>query len=270
MSSSTDQPRSVTELFSLRGRTALITGATGHLGSAMACALAEAGASVVVSSRSIAAAEDAAAALPRADDATHHAVALDHMDESSINAGFAAAVAQAGRVDVLVNNGHEPLGADWTTVTAEQFNRQLANATGYFLLARLLRDHAVGRRAPANVIMIGSMYGVVGSYPDAYEGASPAASPVAYHALKGGVVQMTRHLAVYWARDDVRVNCLSPGPFPSGSASPALVERLAQKSPMRRMGRPDELKGAVVFLSSDASSYMTGQNLIVDGGWTAW
>jgi gluconate 5-dehydrogenase len=75
---------------------------------------------------------------------------------------------------------------------------------------------------------------------------------------------------VYWAKDRVRVNCLSPGPFPPDRISPKLVERLSAKSPMGRMGRPDELKGAVVFLASDASSYMTGQNLVIDGGWTAW
>ena len=81
---------------------------------------------------------------------------------------------------------------------------------------------------------------------------------------------MTRHLAVYWAKDGVRVNCLSPGPFPGPKAPAAMVERLIKKSPMGRMGRPHELKGALVFLASDASSYMTGQNVTIDGGWTAW
>ena len=81
---------------------------------------------------------------------------------------------------------------------------------------------------------------------------------------------MTRHLAVYWASKGVRVNSLSPGPFPGLSAPKATVQRLEQKSPMKRMGQPDELKGAIVFLASPASSYMTGQNLVIDGGWTAW
>ena len=81
---------------------------------------------------------------------------------------------------------------------------------------------------------------------------------------------MTRHLAVYWAADGVRVNCLSPGPFPAPGVSRKMVERLSTKSPMRRMGLPHELKGAVVFLASEASSYVTGANLVVDGGWMAW
>jgi NAD(P)-dependent dehydrogenase (short-subunit alcohol dehydrogenase family) len=257
----------VHQLFDLTGRVALVTGGTGHLGSAVARALAEAGACVVVASRDADRARAAAAALPGG--AKHHGVALDHMDPAALERGFADAVALAGRIDVLVNNGHEAQPADWTTVTAEQFTRQLANATGYFLLARLVRNHAVERRAPASVILLGSMYGQVASYPDAYAGICPA-SPVAYHALKGGIVHMTRHLAAYWAVDGVRVNCLSPGPFPSEKAPPAMVERLTTKLPMKRMGRPHELKGAIVFLASDASSFMTGQNLTIDGGWTAW
>jgi gluconate 5-dehydrogenase len=257
----------VHQLFDLTGRVALVTGGTGHLGSAVARALAEAGACVVVASRDADRARAAAAALPGG--AKHHGVALDHMDPAALERGFADALAFAGRIDVLVNNGHEAQPADWTTVTAEQFTRQLANATGYFLLARLVRNHAVERGAPASVVLLGSMYGQVASYPDAYAGICPA-SPVAYHALKGGIVHMTRHLAAYWAADGVRVNCLSPGPFPSEKAPPAMVERLTTRLPMKRMGRPHELKGAIVFLASDASSFMTGQNLTIDGGWTAW
>ena len=257
----------VQQLFDLTGRVALVTGAGGYLGTAMAGALAEAGATVVAGSRDTQRAEDAARALPNA--ARHHGVALDHMDADSCRAGFQAAVERAGRVDMLINNGHERNGKDLTDVTFEQFTRELQNAAGYFELSRLLRDHAVERGAPASIVMIGSMYGVVGSYPDAYEGIGPA-SPVSYQTLKGGLVQMTRHLAVYWANDGVRVNCLSPGPFPPEQVPEALKQRLRRKSPMGRMGAPQEVKGAALYLASDASSYVTGQNLLVDGGWTAW
>lgn len=261
--------RTVSQLFDLRGKTALISGAGGWLGSAMSRALAEAGANVITTSRDAAKAAECAGSLPSGAGQTHFGVALDHLDEASIENGFTDALLRAGRIDILVNNGNAANASDLTTVTGDEFNRSLANATGYFLLARKLHDHAVARGGGGSVVMIGSMYGVVGSYPEAYEGVVPA-SPVAYHALKGGIVHMTRHLGVYWAKDGVRVNCLSPGPFPGPAANATMVERLTAKSPMGRMGRPEELKGALVFLASEASSYVTGQNLLVDGGWTAW
>lgn len=257
------------QLFDLSGKTALITGASGWLGSAMAEGLAEAGASVVVSSRNRERATAVARSLPVLGEARHHGVALDQMDGDSTASGFEVAAAANGRIDILVNNGHEPNVSDLDTVDRLEFGRTLENATGWFDLARRFRDHVAGRGGRGSLIMIGSMYGLVGSYPDAYEGVAPA-SPVAYHALKGGIIQMTRHLAVYWAGDGLRVNCLSPGPFPGPKAPAEMVERLTEKSPMKRMGRPDELKGALVFLAGEASSYLTGQNLVVDGGWTAW
>ena len=259
----------IQQLFDLTGRVALVTGGCGHLGSAMCRALAEAGASVVATSRDSSKACELARTLPCVGAAKHFGIALDHMQTDSLTTSFEAALSLTSKVDILVNNGNEAVGADWTTVTPEEFTRQIANVTGYFVLSKLFRDHAGARKASASLILLGSMYGVVGSYPDAYEGVC-AASPVAYHTLKGGIVQMTRHLAVYWARDRVRVNCLSPGPFPGPRAPIEMVERLCTKSPMGRMGAPSELKGLLVFLASDASSYMTGQNLIVDGGWTAW
>jgi NAD(P)-dependent dehydrogenase (short-subunit alcohol dehydrogenase family) len=263
-----DEP-TIQRLFDLTGKRVLISGSTGYLGSAMTRALAEAGASVVATSRDLAQAEAVAAALPSPTGAQHIGVALDHMLPDQLEAQFAGVIDLAGPIDILINNGHLAEPADWTNITADQFTRQLANSTGYFVLARLLRNHAVERNVPASIVFLGSMYGVVGSYPDAYEGIC-AASSVAYHALKGGIVHMTRNLAVYWAKDQVRVNCLSPGPFPPERVSRDLVGRLESKSPMGRMGKPSELKGAIVFLASDASSYMTGQNLVIDGGWTAW
>ena len=259
----------VSQLFDLSGKIALISGASGWLGGAMSRALAEAGARVIVTSRESATAEKTAASLPSPGGAAHFGVAMDQMDGDSVARGFGEAVDRVGAIDILINNGHEANASDLTTVTREEFDRTLSNATAYFDLARRFRDHVVARERTGSVVMIGSMYGVVGSYPDAYADVVPA-SPVAYHALKGGIVHMTRHLAVYWAKDGVRVNCLSPGPFPGPKANPEMVERLTAKSPMGRMGRPDELKGAVVFLASEASSYVTGQNLLVDGGWTAW
>ena len=261
--------QTIQELFDLSGKVALITGGTGHLGTAFSHALAEAGASVIISSRDAARAREAAAKLPSPGGATHHGVELDQVDGAALRRGFDAAVDVGGQVDVLINNGLDALGKDLTEVTFDEFAKHQMNNAGYFELARLLHDHAVQRGAPASIVNLGSMYGQVGSYPDAYEGVCNA-SPVAYHALKGGTIHMTRHLGVYWAKDHVRVNCLSPGAFPAATAPREMVKRLEGKCPMGRMGDASELKGAIVFLASDASSYMTGQNLTIDGGWTAW
>lgn len=257
----------VHNLFDLTGKTALVTGASGYLGSALAESLAEAGATVIVASRNADRSEAARNKLP--DGERHHSVVIDQLDEDSLMHGFNEAISKAGQLDILVNNGHESTSEDLSSATAEGFQQQLSNATGYFLLSRMIRDHAVSRQASASIVMLGSMYGLVGSYPDAYEGIGPA-SPVAYQTLKGGIIQMTRHLAVYWARDKIRVNCLSPGPFPGPAADPELVNRLNTKSPFGRMGLPTELKGPLLLLASEAGRYITGHNLIVDGGWTAW
>lgn len=254
------------ELFNLDGRVALVTGGTGHLGTAFCETLAEAGARVIVTSRTLSRAQESAQGLPGTG---HLGLTLDHKDDASIETLMKDAVAQCGQIDILVNNGTHGAADDWTTVDQAKFNDQLANATAYFLLGRLFRDHVVSRGAEGTLINIGSMYGIVASYPDAYEGVCNY-SPASYHALKGGIIHLTRHLAVYWAKDNVRVNCLSPGPFPGPNAPQEMVARLCEKSPMQRMGTPDELKGALLLLASDAGSYITGQNIVVDGGWTAW
>jgi NAD(P)-dependent dehydrogenase (short-subunit alcohol dehydrogenase family) len=259
----------VQQLFDLKGQVALVTGGAGYLGTAISSALAEAGATVVVSSRDIQRAEAAASQLPKSEGASHFGVQIDHKNEDSIRDGVAELLGRTERLDILFNNGQGGVGQDWTNINEAEFRDQLANAAGYFLLSRVVRDHAVERSRAASIILLGSMYGMVGSYPDAYSGVCPASS-VGYHALKGGIIHMARHLAVYWAGDRVRVNCLSPGPFPGEQAPQEMVARLCTKSPMARMGLPYELKGAAVFLASDASSYVTGQNIVVDGGWTAW
>jgi len=268
MSDATSAP-SVIDQLNLDGRIALVTGGGGHLGAAFASALAEAGARVVVTSRDQKRADAAAQDLPLPNGAKHLGVVLDHMQTESIDQCLETISQQVGPIDILVNNGHHPTAQPIAEATPEEFSQQLANATGYFQLARHVRDSAVERGTSASIVMIGSMYGMVGSYPDAYEGLVPA-SPVAYHTLKGGIIHLTRHLAVYWAKDRVRVNCLSPGPFPAKTVSPELVGRLETKCPMGRMGNANELKGALLLLASDAGSYITGQNIVVDGGWTAW
>jgi gluconate 5-dehydrogenase len=262
--------RHVLELFSLRGQVAIVTGACGWLGSAMSRALAEAGATVVVTSRDEAQAAAFAAGLPGEG---HLGLALAQSDTDAIPAFVQTVAERLGRIDVLVNNAYGGTAPTIESATAEDFDRAYhTGVTAYFLLAREVARHLRQRRSPGAVINIASMYGVVGSYPEAYTDL-PTNSPPNYHALKGGVVHLTRHLAVYWAREGIRVNTISPGPFPKPETHaqlPEFISRLEAKTPVGRMGRPEDLKGAVVLLASAAGAYITGQNLLVDGGWTAW
>ena len=262
--------RTIHQLFDLTGRVAVVTGAAGWLGAAMSRALAEAGAQLVVTSRDGAQAAEFAATLPGDG---HIGLAFHQDDTDTIPAFVADVVARTGRIDVLVNNAYGGTAPTIDTATAADFDRAYhTGVTAYFLLAREVVFHLRERGARGSVINIGSMYGVVASYPDAYTDL-PINSPPNYHGLKGGIVHLTRHLAAYWAADGVRVNTISPGPFPSPKVKdrlPEFIERLDAKVPMGRMGLPEELKGVVVLLASDAGSYITGQNILVDGGWTAW
>jgi NAD(P)-dependent dehydrogenase (short-subunit alcohol dehydrogenase family) len=262
--------RSIQQLFDLTGKVAVVTGAAGWLGSAMSRALAEAGAKLVVTSRNREQAEQFAASLPGSG---HVGIGFEQGDTDTIPGFVRDVVDRMGQIDILVNNAYGGTGPTIDTATAEDFDRAYhTGVTAYFLLAREVVHHVRERKASASIINIGSMYGVVASYPDAYTDL-PVKSPPNYHGLKGGIVHLTRHLAVYWAKDNVRVNCISPGPFPKQSiidSQPEFIRRLESKSPMGRMGRPEELKGIVVLLASEAGSYINGQNILVDGGWTAW
>ena len=262
--------RNVMELFSLQGKVAVVTGACGWLGSAISRALAEAGARVVVTSRD---AQQAAQFATTLAGSGHLGLAFNQGETDTIPDFVAEVVERMGQVDVLVNNAYGGSAPDIDNATAEAFDQAYhVGLTAYFLLARDVMLHLRQRQAPGSIINNASMYGVVASYPHAYEGL-PVNSPPNYHALKGAVVHLTRHLAVYWARYNIRVNAISPGPFPKPETDknvPGFIPRLEEKVPLGRMGRPEELKGAVVLLASDAGSYITGQNLLVDGGWTAW
>jgi len=262
-------------LFSLEGRTALVTGAAGHLGRAMAGALAGAGAVVYLNGRRPGPLEDLRDEL-RSEGASAEIAPFDVLDPGAVTNFLARLAQQSDRLDVLVNNAHS--GRTGTLESAEAKDYTDAFAVAVQAAAELtkaaleLLKAAAVRQGHASVINITSMYGMVSPDPSIY-GSSGQNSPPYYGAAKAGLIQLTRYAAVHLAPHKVRVNAISPGPFPP----PALADRmpdfwalLNHKSPMRRVGRAAELQGAVLFLASDASTYVTGINLPVDGGWTAW
>ena len=205
-----DSERSVHDLMDLSGKVAIVTGAAGWLGSAMSRSLAEAGARLVVTSRRAAQAEAFAASLPGEG---HLGLAFSQGDTDSIPGFVAEVIERMGKIDILVNNAYGGPPADIDTATADDFDQAYhIGVTAYFLLARDVALHLRGRGAGGSIINIGSMYGVVASYPEAYEGLG-INSPPNYHGLKGGLVHLTRHLAAYWARDKYTGQLHQPGSF---------------------------------------------------------
>lgn len=260
-------PGATAELFRLDGRVALVTGGAGKgFGSQVVRALASAGATVALSSRDLERAEARAAAL-RAEGLAAEALGLDLRDEASVRASVETLLDRHGRIDVLVNNASDNCLTPVESVSLEDWNRVVAvNLTGAMLLSRAVAPSMLASGA-GTIINVASIYGVVSPDQRIY-GDSGLNSPLVYGVTKAALLQMTRYLATYWA-PAIRVNAITPGGL--WNDQPAdFVERYAAKTPLGRMAGPRDLEGAALFLASDASAWVTGQNLVVDGGWTAW
>jgi NAD(P)-dependent dehydrogenase (short-subunit alcohol dehydrogenase family) len=253
------------ELFDLSGRAAIVTGGGSGIGRQMATALAEAGANLVLCARKVERCEEAAVEIERLG-VQAFGMRCDVRDPAEVQAVVDRTKAELGRVDVLVNNAGTSWGAPAEEHPLEGWQNVIdVNLTGVFLFAQ-----AVGRvmidQGGGKIVNVASVAAFGGAPPE-------LVNAVAYNASKGGVVSFTRDLATKWARHGINVNAVAPGWFPSDmnrvllDAQPdAYLERI----PLRRFGGPDDLKGAVVFLASRASDFVTGQVVVVDGGQSAW
>ena len=255
-------------LFDLSGCTALVSGASGRLGPSMVQTLVDAGAHVVAVARDVGRLEEALRGVP----AELRSCDITTADWPAL---VASVTEERGRIDVLVNNAHVGRGGSLRLARAEDF----AEAFGLAVTATANGINAArdGLRAsaesggPASVVNIASMYGVVAPDPRVYE-SEEGRNPPAYGAAKAAMLQLTRYAAAELAPDGIRVNAITLGPFP-GAATPetaALLGRIAARTMIGRVGHPSEVATALLFLASPASSFVTGSNVTVDGGWTAW
>ncbi|MEO8538234.1 MAG: glucose 1-dehydrogenase [bacterium] len=251
------------ELFSLAGRVAVVTGAGRGLGRSMALALAAAGADIVAASRTrteIESLRDEVRAMGR----RAEAITADTTSPEDCERLASESVRLMGRVDILVNNAGINIRKPVLELEPEEFRRVLStNLDGYFLCARAFGKHLVGQKS-GKVINISSIMGRVA-----------LANQAAYASSKGAIEQLTKVLAIEWASANVQVNAIGPTYFETDLTRPLFEDEerhefITERTPMGRWGQPHELAGAVIFLASAASNYVTGHTLMVDGGWTAW
>ena len=266
-------------LFDLTGKTAVVTGACGILGRRFAAGLAEFGAAVALIDLD----QHAADALAREAAARYgvkaRGIGCDIADPIAVRAMAKTVEATLGAPAILMNNAASK-GADLDAFFApvEQFDlatwREImaVNLDGMFLVAQAIGT-GMAERGHGSIIQTASIYGVVAPDQRIYEGSlyhgRGINTPAVYSASKAGVIGLTRHLATYWGHRGVRVNTLTPGGVASGQ-NDEFARRYSARVPMGRMAEADDLVGAAVFLASDASRYVTGQNIIVDGGLSAW
>lgn len=254
------------ELFSLKGRVIVLTGGAGLYGRGLVAMLSEAGATLVIASRNRESLELVAKEeRDRGHDVT--AETLDQAVESSVLALRDRVLDRFGQVDGLVNNSvARPMRSPTDPVSAWEESMRV-NATGIFLMTRAFGEAMCGRKH-GSIVMISSMQGMIGPSPELYSGTDMGLPPPDYFFHKGGMLNLTRYYASVFGPSDVRVNALSPGGFFNAQPEPFL-SRYREHTMLGRMADERDLGGAVIFLLSDASRYVTGANLAVDGGYTA-
>ncbi len=254
------------DLFRLDGRVALVTGGAGIYGIHISRALAEAGAHVVIASRNLDQCQKVAGELT-AEGLKVSSAVLDLGSSESIQALCDGIVSEFGKLDILFNNAVARAGGDPSTVTEEDWvSAMKVNSTGFFMSCKIFGEQMINQHSGV-IINISSIYGVVGPNFNIYEG-TDITSPANYAFSKGGMINFTRYAASYYGRFGIRVNCISPGGFQTDQPD-IFIKNYAKQSLLGRMATDDDIKGAAVFLASDASAYITGHNLMVDGGWTA-
>ncbi|MBE3094971.1 MAG: SDR family oxidoreductase [Actinobacteria bacterium] len=245
--------------FLLKNKIAVVTGGFGLIGTSIVDGLFQAGAIVYI------------ADLIQKETESGKWIPLDISDSNSIKSCIKTIISNEGKIDIWINCAF-PRTEDWSTkfedVKEESLKKNIdMHLNGYILCCQEITKQMKKQRNGV-IINFGSIYGVVGPDFSIYDG-TDMTMPMAYAAIKGGIINFTRYLATYYAKYGIRVNAICPGGIYDKQPI-SFVKKYSKRTPMGRMGNPDEIAGPIIFLSSDASSYITGHILMVDGGWTAW
>ena len=261
----------VQDLFDLRNKVAVVTGGSGHLGFVISEGLLEAGADVYITSRSEDKSNETAKLLQDRIGSKVRGLVLDVRSMESVKECFDEVVRYAGKIDILINNATLRAGKKSEDTSEKEWIEGIdGTINGVFRTTKTVTP-IMRKNKSGSIINIASMYGLISPDPSIYENLDYY-SPPYYGSGKSAIIQFTRYSACYLAKMGIRVNAVSPGPFPNTEVQKnhIFISRLISKTPLGRIGQPDELKGIIVFLASKASSYVTGTNIPVDGGWTSW
>lgn len=263
----------LSNLFDLNGQVAVVTGGSGYLGKAICEALAENKATVIIASRNVQSNNELAEELTKKYGNKNISMSLDLSKQESADALADAIIAQFGRIDILVNNSYFGAGGKFHEMPYENWEKCIAGALdSTFYMTQPVLNH-MRKMKRGHIINIGSMYGVVPPHVDVYRApCEKNYNPIGYGVAKAGIIHFTKYIAAVYGKEGIRCNAISPGPFPNKNvqADVEFVCRLSEQTTVGRIGVPDDLKGAVILLASKASDYINGQNIIIDGGWTAW
>ena len=257
---------SLTNDFSLNGKIAVVTGGAGLIGKAICLGLAETGAKTYIADID----KKEGTKLEKRHQKLKW-IEFDITDEKSVKNGIKKVIETDKKIDIWVNCAY-PRTSDWSEkfedIKLESWKKNVdMHLNGYFLCCQQAAKQ-MKKQKNGSIINFSSIYGVVAPDFSIYEGTN-STMPAAYSAIKGGIITFTKYLATYFAKDGIRANVICPGGI-FDNQDKKFVKKYEEKTPMKRMGKPEDIVGSVIFLASDASSYMTGHALMIDGGWTTW
>ncbi|MBS1238342.1 MAG: short-chain dehydrogenase/reductase [Deltaproteobacteria bacterium] len=253
------------KLFSCKNKVAVVTGGLGLIGREIAVALNEFDAKVFIAdlgknSQSIIKGKT-----------NIELIYFDITSETIMSKAMNTIIKRYGKIDIFINSAY-PKTKDWgkklEKIPFESWKTNVNDHLGGYFLSSRMAAEAMKKSGGGTIINIASIYGMVGPDFSIYEN-TDITMPAAYSAIKGGIISFTKYLATYCAENNIRANVISPGGILDRQPE-SFIQKYAKKTPLGRMGCPIDITGAAIFLSSDASSYITGQNIVVDGGWTAW